>query len=125
MPTIFTRGAASARGFGFGAAAGGPALWSWGGNNGGQLGLGNLTNYSSPKQVGALATWSKVSAGFMGLGFALATTTNGALWSWGTNSFGNLGLGDTGQRNSPVQVGALTGWSQIAGGYRSSLALKT
>ena len=28
-----------------------PHLYSWGQNTGGQLGLGNTTNYSSPKQV--------------------------------------------------------------------------
>ena len=38
-------------------------LWSWGRNNVGQLGLGNTTYYSSPKQVGALTTWSKITAG--------------------------------------------------------------
>ena len=44
-------------------AAGGWGLWAWGKNYHGQLGLGNLTNYSSPKQVGALTTWSVTSGG--------------------------------------------------------------
>ena len=35
-------------------------LWAWGSNWAGQLGLGNITNYSSPKQVGALTTWGKI-----------------------------------------------------------------
>ena len=39
-------------------------LLSWGRNNCGQLGLGNITNYSSPKQVGSLTTWSKITAGY-------------------------------------------------------------
>ena len=38
-------------------------LWVWGRNNIGQLGLGNTTNYSSPKQLGALTNWYDVSAG--------------------------------------------------------------
>jgi len=38
-------------------------LWSWGYNPYGQLGLANTTNYSSPKQVGALTTWSSLAAG--------------------------------------------------------------
>ena len=42
------------------AAAGGYQLWSWGGNTDGVLGLGNTTAYSSPKQVGALQTWTGV-----------------------------------------------------------------
>jgi alpha-tubulin suppressor-like RCC1 family protein len=44
-------------------------LYSTGSNANGQLGLGNITQYSSPKQVGALTTWSKVA---MGYGFTLA-----------------------------------------------------
>jgi alpha-tubulin suppressor-like RCC1 family protein len=32
-------------------------LWTWGRNHRGQLGLGNVTNYSSPVQVGSLTTW--------------------------------------------------------------------
>jgi hypothetical protein len=35
-------------------------LWTWGQNNYGQLGLGNTTLYSSPKQVGAANTWAKL-----------------------------------------------------------------
>jgi len=38
------------------------------------------------------------------------------LWSWGSNNWGQLGLGNTTNRSSPVQVGALTDWSKIAGG---------
>ena len=40
-----------------------PHLFSWGANGYGQLGLGNQTYYSSPKQVGSSTLWSKVSSG--------------------------------------------------------------
>ena len=39
-------------------------LWMWGKNNNGQLGLGNTTYYSSPKQVGSLSSWTKVTNGY-------------------------------------------------------------
>lgn len=98
-------------------------LYSWGINNFGQLGLGNITSYSSPKQVGALTTWASIAD----LDEAsIATKTDGTLWSWGNNLYyGALGLGDTTNRSSPVQVGALTTWLNIATGYRHSLATKT
>jgi alpha-tubulin suppressor-like RCC1 family protein len=38
-------------------------LWSWGRNFAGQLGLGNITYYSSPKQVGARTTWTVIASG--------------------------------------------------------------
>jgi alpha-tubulin suppressor-like RCC1 family protein len=39
-------------------------LWSWGANNVGQLGLGNTTYYSSPKQIGGLTNWLYVASGY-------------------------------------------------------------
>lgn len=39
-------------------------LWGWGGNASGQLGLNTTTNFSSPVQIGALTSWSAVTAGF-------------------------------------------------------------
>ena len=49
----------------------GPALFSWGVNSSGQLGLGNTTNYSSPKQVGSSTNWGAV-IGTSNTSFALA-----------------------------------------------------
>lgn len=102
-------------------------LWAWGYNNNGQLGLGNTTSYSSPMQVGVLTTWSIVISGgnTETVGFTLAAKTNGTLWSWGINSLGQLGLGNTTSYSSPQQVGALTTWSKIAGGGQFTLATKT
>jgi len=97
-------------------------LWSWGINDNGQLGLGNTTNYSSPKQIGALTSWLTISAGYK---YALAIKTDGSLWSWGSGSYGRLGLGDVLDRSSPTQVGALTNWLNVATGYANSLAIKT
>ena len=42
-----------------------PHLYAWGLNNAGQLGLGNTSYYSSPKQVGSLTTWITLSKGCM------------------------------------------------------------
>jgi alpha-tubulin suppressor-like RCC1 family protein len=98
-------------------------LWSWGRNNQGQLGFG-LPNdlFSSPKQVGALTTWSSISAGGI---HALAVKTDGTLWSWGHNGDGRLGQGNLTYLSSPKQVGALTTWSSISAGSAHSLAIKT
>ena len=97
-------------------------LWAWGRNTDGQLGLGHISNRSSPVQVGSLTDWSQVVGGYT---HSLSIKTDGTLWSWGLNNKGQLGLGNITHRSSPVQVGALTDWSQVAGGYEHSLALKT
>lgn len=98
-------------------------LWAWGRNNHGQLGQENLTDYSSPKQIGALTTWQKVANGNGRYG--LAIKTDGTLWAWGRNYHGSLGLGNETPMSSPVQVGGLTTWLEVAAGYELSMALKT
>jgi alpha-tubulin suppressor-like RCC1 family protein len=92
-------------------------LWTWGKGLLGQLGLGNTTSYSSPKQVGALTNWLTLSKGYK---FRHAIKTDGTLWSWGTNSYGQLGTGNTINYSSPVQVGALTTWSSVGSIYSTS-----
>jgi len=86
-------------------------LWSWGANYSGSLGLGNYSNYSSPKQIGALTNWSRVSTSRFNVH---AIKTNGTLWSWGANYGGMLGLGNTTEYNSPKQVGSLTTWTVLS-----------
>lgn len=97
-------------------------LWSWGYNQNGQLGLGNRTRYSSPKQVGALTIWLQTSAGEY---HTAAVTTAGTLWTWGRNANGQLGLGNTTNYSSPVQVGSLTNWLAVSCGGHSTCATKT
>jgi alpha-tubulin suppressor-like RCC1 family protein len=97
-------------------------LWAWGYGGEGQIGQGNRTSYSSPKQIGVLTTWTSV-AGFTR---ALMAIKGGALWGWGRNTtHGVLGLGNLTNYSSPVQVGSLTNWLSLAGGMYSAHALKT
>ena len=101
------------------------ALWAWGNNNIGQLGLGNTTDRSSPVQVGSLSNWSKITAHIVNFNAAISIKTDGTLWAWGYNAFGQLGLSNLTNRSSPVQVGNLSNWSQVSAGGAHALAIKT
>lgn len=95
-------------------------LWTWGNNASGQLGLGNTTWYSSPKQVGSLGEWkSSVSA----LSTTFAIKTDGTLWAWGLGTYGNLGLGNSTAYSSPKQVGLDT-WTTITSSAYVTLGIK-
>ena len=93
-------------------------LWTWGNGADGVTGHGDISNRSSPVQVGSLTTWAEVSVGVKHM---LAVKTDGTLWTWGNGAYGKLGLGNTTTYSSPVQVGSLTDWATpVAGGYTSA-----
>ena len=89
-------------------------LWTWGRNADGQCGIGNTTTpQNSPVQVGALTNWDVVSSGGE---HVAALKTDGTIWTWGANPYGQLGDGTITGTSSPNQVGALTDWVQISAG---------
>ena len=97
-------------------------LWGWGGVYQGGLGLneGGSENYSSPVQVGTDTTWSNVSQNRS----TWATKTDGTLWSWGYNIYGQLGQNNRVGCSSPVQLPG-TDWSTVGPGYGLKSAIKT
>ena len=99
------------------------SLWGWGLNSSGQLGTGNTTaTTSSPVQIGTLKNWSKMLVGWS---HTMAIKTDGTLWGWGFNTYGQIGDGTAAAKSSPVQIGTLTDWSTAASGNNHTLALKT
>ena len=133
-------------------------LWSWGFNEKGQLGLNNVTSYSSPVQLPG-TNWAFVARGSNSLAAiktdgtlytcgknedhgqnahnniinyssptqvpgttwrkwefdynrgAIATKTDGTLWSMGYNGVGQLGQNNLTSYSSPVQIPG-TNWSE-------------
>ena len=87
-------------------------LWSCGRGSDGQLGTNSVVDRSSPVQIGSNTNWSKVSAGRTHF---VALTTTGEIYAWGNldSGQGNNDLGGTVRRSSPVQIGALTSWTDI------------
>ncbi|MFM7855059.1 MAG: hypothetical protein ACKO96_24820, partial [Flammeovirgaceae bacterium] len=82
---------------------------------------GQLMASETTGQV-AGSDWKEVS---IGSGFTIALKTNGTLWAWGNNNYGQLGLGDTASRATPTQVGTATNWKSVSSGYTHTMALKT
>ena len=103
----------------------GGELYAWGTNFYGEAGSGGIFIFS-PVQIGADADWYQISAGnyfSLGIRYAGSNFEIGSLWSFGGNGTGELGLGDTTNRSSPVQVGALETWFLIAAGAGHSLGI--
>jgi alpha-tubulin suppressor-like RCC1 family protein/outer membrane protein assembly factor BamB len=105
------------------------SIWTWGGNEAGQLGIGSRnTNSTSPVRVGTDSAWVEVRAGGF---FSLARRADGTIWAWGTNRFGELGIGiNSGSstnflRRVPMMVGTNSDWASVSAGAFHALALKT
>ena len=102
-------------------------LWAWGSNGHGQLGDGTgVGGYddrsgdkNTPVQIGT-DTWASVSAGG---GHTVAIKTDGTLWAWGWNSYGQLGDGTKEHKNTPVQIGS--GYASVSAGSEYTVAIKT
>jgi alpha-tubulin suppressor-like RCC1 family protein len=101
-------------------------LWAWGQNTSGQLGqgAGDGSYHPTPLQVGTDTNWKEIAAG---QDHALAVKTDGTLWSWGSNSNGQLGLGtsDSTAHGTPTQVDSSTDWQSMTAGLYHTLAVKT
>lgn len=98
-------------------------------NTNGVLGVGtNSTSFSSFTALalvgGVALSCRDIFTGTQGPSAAVITT-NGELYTWGNNNFGQLGLGDTTNRNAPVRVGVQNNWIKIAVGTEFMIGLNS
>ncbi len=66
--------------------------------------------------------WSAIAAGGS---HTVALKSDGTLWAWGDNDYGQLGDGTTTDKATPTQIGSATNWSAIAAGSRHTVGLKS
>lgn len=100
-------------------------LYEFGNNSQGQLGIGSTADQATPQPVPG--TFSQVYLGGDAAidGHVLAITTTGVVESWGCNSTGQLGNGDTVNEESPVDVDVPSGvtFTFVAAGGEASAAI--
>jgi alpha-tubulin suppressor-like RCC1 family protein len=101
-------------------------LWVWGKNFFGGLGTNDRTPRSSPVQTVAGGTdWKQISVGGNEGGVA-AIKTNGTLWNWGVNNYGDLGTNNITYYSSPVQtISGGTNWKFVSKSLQHTIAIKT
>lgn len=82
-------------------------IYAWGSNTEGQLGLGpDIKRELKPKLISSLVS---LPIAFIACGgyHSIAITMSGAVYGWGKNIFGQLGLNDTEMRYLPCQLRTL------------------
>ena len=94
---------------------------SWASGSG-ALGLGDSINQVSyPTQIGNDSDWIYINSAF---NTSFAIKTNGTLWGWGQNDYGQLGDGTTVDKNVPTQIGTDSDWVAVSAGRLHTIALK-
>jgi alpha-tubulin suppressor-like RCC1 family protein len=104
--------------------------FDWGYNRGGQLGDGHVNGSSDvPVRVHLPFPVTQVAQGgsIWSNGQTLVMLSNGSLWAWGSDRFGQLGDGKTGIRRAPVRFRAPAGvtYAHLATGSATSYAVST
>lgn len=85
-------------------------IWAWGNAQNGRCGNGEAESVVwEPVRITEQICYSKVSAGGM---HSLALDENGAVWAWGNNVFGQLGVGSCEDANIP-QRAAFDGHAEV------------
>ena len=81
-------------------------VWAWGTDTDGQLGDGGACGKSctTPVQVETLSSPAQVTGGYA---HSLAAASNGTVWAWGDNAYGQLGNGTTTNESTPIQTGTV------------------
>jgi len=103
-------------------------IWAWGMNENGQLAQNNTTKVSSPVQIPG-TTWSAIIEGHHGYNTDnstanMAKKSDGTLWSWGINTFGELGQNSRTQYSSPIQIPGTT-WATGSRSWKNMFGVKT
>ncbi|EOA13376.1 hypothetical protein CARUB_v10026414mg [Capsella rubella] len=100
------------------------ALYTYGWSKYGQLGHGDLEDHLVPHKLEALGNSfiSQISGGWR---HTMALTSDGKLYGWGWNKFGQVGVGNNLDQCSPVQVRFPDDQKviQVSCGWRHTLAV--
>ena len=99
------------------------SLWSWGNDSYGAQGVPSGTSLTgSPIQTTAGGNnWVQIAAGG---NHAAAIKGDNSLWTWGRNTYGQLGVGNTTDRSSAVQVTyGGNNWIKVVCGQNHTVAL--
>ncbi len=104
------------------------SVYAWGWNTDGELGVAPTstthdgTEYysSTPILVSGLSNIIAVAGGYQ---HSMSLKSDGTVYTWGGNAYGQLGDGTTTNRFTPQAVSGISQVTGIAAGYQTSLAL--
>lgn len=100
------------------------SVWTWGQNLYGQLGDGTTTDRYTPVQVSGL-TLALPAIVATGAFHCTAVKSDGTVWAWGRNSYGNLGNNTLTNSSIPVQMLDISDVVEMSNGTNFSIMVKS
>ncbi|MFG2043152.1 RCC1 domain-containing protein [Dactylosporangium sp. NPDC048998] len=107
-------------------------MYCWGSNMSGEMGndTSSETYTSVPTRVGSTSNWARVDVGSDGGSypyqeFTCGLYSDGTRFCWGYNIFGQLGIGDSINRNAPRRWLNEGTWSAVTTGRRHACGIKS
>ena len=99
-------------------------LYAWGANEQSKLGLGDEETKLTPVLIEGDTIFKKVEAS-TGEGYTLAIDEAGNLYTWGANTYGQLGNGSFESKKVPTKIEEGKTFEKIDAGYNTSFAIDT
>ena len=100
----------------------GGALYCWGNNGAGRLGIGTSTgDFATPQRVGSFVDWTQVCGNELGS----CGVRGGFAYCWGSGANGRIGDGATAERNTPTLVPTLSDVARVECGTFHTCAITT
>ena len=97
-------------------------VWTYGANKNGELGVGTNVASDNLSKV-EFETDVKIVEIAVGEKHVVALDENGTVWTWGSNTYYQLGISSKAQSNVPVKVKLEEKVVKIAAGYNSTFAI--
>lgn len=103
------------------------SLWAWGDNSSGQLGVGSQAPGGTqvPIRVTGLPSGPTVKQLGGGFSHSVARLSDGSLWAWGDNTYGQLGTGNQLNTNAPVRVSGTVSAGSLSVGATANAVVST
>jgi alpha-tubulin suppressor-like RCC1 family protein len=97
-------------------------LWAWGQNLYGQLGDNTTNDKNTPIQVQGIDNVSTLIA--CGAFHTIAIKNDGTVWTWGRNTYGNLGNNTVNNSSIPIQLTDVSNVQGVAAGTNFTTLFK-
>jgi len=100
-------------------------LYAWGTGHMGELGLAYQDAVFTPTKIEKVPEdvhWKQLACGYQ---YTIAVTDEGDVYSWGSNEFGQLGLGHTKMIDRPTKIPTLSKITKICAAHNHVIALNT